>query len=370
MGGAQQFLAQLLSHTAHEGFKFYVVVGRGGYDHLKTLLPSDVQYIVARSLRREPSLTDDIRSLFELRSIFKKIKPDILFLNSSKAGFNGSWAASAWPNRLPNMRVIYRIGGWTFNDPWPTWKKKLYAGMERFSAKWKDIIIVNNTYDLEQARKLGIRPRDNVVRIFNGIDPYRAFLAPQEARIALLGRIPEFRRTAPYDWLVGTIANFYPTKGLDALIEAAARVSENVRFLVIGDGPQRAQLEQKIIDRGLQNRFFLVGRIPEAASYLLAFDAFVLPSVKEGFSWSILEAMAAKVPVIATRVGAAPEMLEDHVSGLLVDPNQPEQLAKALVEIFENDRLRQELPIKAHQQVLTRFSLREMVSQYEKLFTE
>ena len=80
-------------------------------------------------------------AVFELRRIFRELSPDIILLNSSKAGFNGSLAAR-WPTRLPGMRIIYRIGGWTFNDPWPAWKRYFYICLEKLSARWKDIIVV------------------------------------------------------------------------------------------------------------------------------------------------------------------------------------------------------------------------------------
>ena len=97
----------------------------------------------------------DIAAVFELRKLIKDFSPDTLFLVSSKAGFIGS-LATVFPARI-KTRVIYRIGGWSFNDPWPIWKKWLWIILEWLSARWKDIIIVNNLYDLESANKLKIR---------------------------------------------------------------------------------------------------------------------------------------------------------------------------------------------------------------------
>jgi len=130
-----------------------------------------------------------------------------------------------------------------------------------------------------------------------------------------------------------------------------------------------AELEQAITEYGLSGRFFLVGSMSEAYRYLSAFDVFALPSVKEGFPWSILEAMAAKVPIVATRVGAIPEILQDHVSGLLIEPRQPEHLARAILELLEHDKLRQDLAIQAHQTLISHYTLREMISRYEQLFS-
>lgn len=296
-------------------------------------------------------------------------QPNVVLCISSKAGFVGSWAANGLRSALPDLKVTYRIGGWTFNDPWPAWKKQQYRILEKFSARWKDYIVLNNTADLDQARALGINPRGKLLRIFNGMNPYTPFMEPAEARAYLNARIPERYRHVPYDFTVGTVANLYPAKDIATLVRAAARVGGNVRFLVIGEGQQREDLERMITEYKLENRFFLVGRVADAAQYMQAFDIFVLPSMKEGFPWALLEAMAAKVPAVATRVGAVPEMLEDHKSGFIVEPNQPEQLAAAIVELLGNERLRHEVAISAHQQVISKFSLREMISQYERLFS-
>jgi glycosyltransferase involved in cell wall biosynthesis len=366
-GGAQQFLIQLANHLDPEQFDLHIVWGNGP-SVLGRQIPSHITTASAQHLMREISPWHDLKAVDELREMMRHYRPDTVLCLSSKAGFIGARAAHGLRGRLPHMRVIYRIGGWTFNDPWPQWKKRLYRWLEKFSARWKDVIVVNNLHDLEQARALGIRPRHELLCIPNGIDPYLDILPQDQARTAIKAHISERYRDLPTEHLVGTIANFYPAKDLDTLIRAAARVSSNVRFAIIGEGQLRPHLEQLIAEHNLQSRFFLLGSMPHAYRYLSAFDVFVLPSAKEGFPWAILEAMAAKIPVIATRVGAIPEILEDHRSGIIVPPGSPEHIAKAVVELLGNDRLRQDLAIQAHQQLITKFSLRSMIDQYEKLF--
>lgn len=331
------------------------------------VLPSHVTYATAQHLTRNISPLNDVRAVYELRRQMQHFQPDVVLCISSKAGFVGALAANGLRSALPDMKVIYRIGGWTFNDPWPAWKKRLYIWLEQFSARWKDIIVLNNSHDLDQAHRLGITPRSKIVRIYNGLDAYLPFLEHDSARSFLNHRVPETSHAVEYDWLVGTIANLYPTKDIPALIGAAARVGGNVRFVVLGDGPQRRALEHLIIQYGLEDRFFLLGRVKDAWRYLTGLDVFALPSVKEGFPWALLEAMAARVPVVSTRVGAVPEMIEDGVSGIICEPGNSEQIAQGIVRLLSNDKLRQDLAIDAHQQVLNKFSLREMISQYEKL---
>jgi len=294
-------------------------------------------------------------------------QPDVVLCISSKAGFVGALAAAGLRRVLPGLRIIYRIGGWTFNDPWPAWKKRLYMWLERISARWKDIIVLNNSSDFDQTHRLGIRPRRNVVRIFNGLDPHLPILERSSARAFLSSKIHQTSDANSYEWIVGTVANFYPTKDLPTLVRAAALTAGNVRFLVMGDGPQRRELENLIVHYRLEGRFFLLGRVNDAWKYLAGLDVFVLSSVKEGFPWVLLEAMAAMVPVVATCVGAVPEIIDDGVSGIICEPASSEQLAKAIGRLLESETLRHNLAVEGQQRILNRFSLSEMISEYEKL---
>lgn len=367
-GGAQQFVAQLARHLDAERFTIHAVWGASGHGDLASLLPPFVTHATAHHLVRHLSPWHDLRAVRELRRMMSAFHPDIVLCVSSKAGFVGSLAAHGLRASIPDLTVIYRIGGWTFNDPWPAWKKKVYLWLEKLSARWKDYIVLNNTHDLEQAHRLGIVPRKKALRIYNGLDPYLPLESREHARAFLDARVPYPLRANPYDWLVGTVANLYPAKDIATLVRAAGRVGGDVRFVVIGDGQQRAQLESMIRQFGLEDRFFILGRIPDARRYLTGFDLFVLPSVKEGFPWALLEAMAARVPAVATAVGAVPEMIEDSVSGIVCAPGSAEQIARGIVRLLGDDKLRQDLAISAHQKVISTFSLREMIGQYEKLF--
>lgn len=369
MGGAQQFVSQLAHNLDADRFSMHVVWGATGQNTLSRSLPPHATYGTARHLVRHPSPWHDVMAIFELRRQMSEYRPDIVLCISSKAGFVGALAARPLRAKFPGLKVIYRIGGWTFNDPWPAYMRYLTTGLERLSAHWKDYIVVNSTHDLDQAHELGIRPRHKVVRIFNGLDPYQVFVPREEARTFLDERARTISRAPAYDWLVGTIANLYPAKDIPTLVRAAARVGGKVRFVVIGDGDQRKYIEHLIEQYELQDRFILLGRIKDASKYLAAMDVFVLPSVKEGFPWALLEAMAARVPAVATQVGAVVEMLEDGESGILCNPKNADQMAHGIVQLLGNDKLRQDLAIAAHQQVISKFSLREMIAQYERLFS-
>ncbi len=369
-GGAQRFLYNLVSHLDPNAYDILVTVGStGNGDFQRVLKAGSIPNQTLKYLKREPGI-HDLRAVAEIRDLIDKYRPDVLFLNSTKAGFVGS-LASVFPKRLNALKVIYRIGGWSFNDPWPKWKKWFWILLEWLSAGWKDIIIVNNQHDLGQAKRLHIKPRREIVLIHNGIETYKLdFLSKEEALEKLFEKAAKFSgRILQAKNIVGTIANFYPTKGLEYFIEAADYFHDmdDLVFFIIGDGEARPELERRIREKGLEKKVFLLGQMPDAFRFLPAFDIFILSSVKEGFPWSLIEAMAARLPVIATRVGAVPEIIDNGKNGIIVEPKDPAQMAKKIREILESDHLKKELGIQAHQTVLFQFELDKMVKKIEEL---
>lgn len=364
-GGSQRFLDTLVSHLPKDEYQILIATGKDGdgkflshiYKH--GFITKKLTHLVRRI-----SPHHDLLAIFEFRNLIKHFQPEVLFLSSSKAGMIGSLAIN-WPYHLPNLKVIYRIGGWAFNDPQPRWRKKLLIEIEKKTAKYKDVIVVNNKHDFDQAKRLGIKPHGSLELIYNGLDISEIdYLSRQEARLKL--GLPE------NGFVFGTIANFYPTKGLKYLIEAVKQLQETrdmkqVKFVIIGEGELRPKLELLIANYHLQDRVILLGRIDDARSYLKAFEAYVQPSVKEGFPWAILEAMGASLPIIATRVGAIPEVIQDGENGLMVAPSRPDQIADKLVELIANPDLRTTLGSNARETISRVFSLDKMVNQIEQL---
>lgn len=373
IGGAQQFTIQVLKNLNPDDYHLALACGpEGDYEIFKKLDGHPIEKIKIKNLKRQ-NIFNDLRAVFEIRKIIKNFKPDTLFLNSSKAGFLGSIASKFLIHNF-KFKVIYRIGGWAFNDPWPEWKRKLFIFLERLSASWKDIIIVNSAHDFNQAERLGIKPRVKLELVYNGLNPNKIdFFEKDEAKIKLYEHLPikpgSFLHS---DFIFGTIANFYKTKGLEYLVEAVNILEgenkiSNAIFVIIGDGPERNNLELTIKRYNLENKILLAGQIQDASRYLKAFDAFILPSAKEGFPWVLLESIAAKIPIIAAKVGAVEEIIISEKSGILVPPKKPVALAEAAIKLMDNPHLRQEMSIQAHQNLLFNFDLEKMIKQTERL---
>jgi glycosyltransferase involved in cell wall biosynthesis len=146
-------------------------------------------------------------------------------------------------------------------------------------------------------------------------------------------------------FVVITVARLEKVKGIEYLIEAASLINSksqipNPNFLIIGDGSQRKNLENLVKKLNLQEKVKFLGQIPnkEIPQYLAQADCFVLPSLKEGFGIAILEAQAAGVPVIGTRVGGIVDIIEDGKTGLLAEPKNPQALAEAIDKIYSGQK--------------------------------
>ncbi len=374
-GGAQRYIFELVSHLNKEKYDILVAAGQGDKGLFNKLQGLNIETIHLKHLKRNPNPLEAIFSISEILGLLKKKGPNILFLCSTTAGILGSTAASMYKLfkiHDSEFKIVYRIGGWAFNDPRNWLLNKLILWAEKLTVPFKDRVIVNSEYDYQAAIKNKICSPEKIVKIHNGINPEKLeFLLKQEAKAFLFNKIPKYKiQDAKY--IIGTVANFYRTKGINYLIKAISSLEAeykllDVKCIVIGDGKQRPELEKLIEKHGLKNKVFLIGRIPDAYRYLKAFNVFVLPSLKEGFPWIILEAMAAEIPIIATKAGALEEIIENNKQGILIKPKNAEELAGSIAKLIKNPELAQQFKKQAREK-LKRFSLFNMVKQTEKLF--
>ena len=199
--------------------------------------------------------------------------------------------------------------------------------------------------------------------IHNGIDvgPRPDAAARASARAAL--------SLSNDDLVVGTIGRLDPVKDFGTLMRAVAELPESLRarLIIIGDGPERSRLEQLAAGHAAGSRIRLVGHRDNARQWLPAFDVFVNSSISEGVSLTILEAMAAGLPVIATRVGGTPEVV-DESCGRLVAARDPAALEALLRSIAQQPEERRQLGRRARERVETRFTLDRMIGEYEQVY--
>lgn len=354
-GGVQFFVHATAVEAKRRGYA--VMVAAGGSGELGPRCEaSGIRFARLLTMRRDISPFHDLAALHEVRRIIRDFKPDAVHLNSSKMGVLGSVAAEL--ERVP--RVVYRIGGWSFLERISPMKQWMYRMAEKWSASKKDIIVTVHPGDEGVARREAIVPRGRLVTIPNGIDLARfdrELLTRDDARRAL--------GLAPSDVVVGTLANYYPPKALPAYLETIAALP--FRVVIIGDGPERDAIRQKHRELNLGERVMLAGRRDDASTLLKAFDLFVLPSSKEGMPWALLEAMAARLPCIATDVGACRWMLEPD-AGVIVPPDDPKALRDAIAAHASDAETRNRLGEAARRAVESRFRWETTLEKTLELF--
>ena len=372
MGGAQRFLYEFITHLNPQNYQFMVAVGGNG-QLIEKLREKEIEVVSIKNFSNTPGLKNFL-AFFETFNLIRKFKPDILYLLSSEAGFIGSITGSFYRFFVRNKKpkIIYRIGGWAFKEPRNIIVKKIFLWAEKISAPFKDIIITNSEFDKHLAIKNKIVELGKIVTIYNGLDINHLKFLPKEKAIKFIeSKIHNLKFIIHNSIIIGTIASLYKNKGLEYLTLAAKKLRENGKnyhFMIIGDGSEKQKLKNLIKKHELENYIILTERIPDAYQYLKAFDLFVLPSVKEGQPWVILEAMAAGVPIVATNIAGIPEMIENEKSGLLIEPADSDALTAAIEKILTHPSLAHIMAQNALTIVKEKFNIAEMIQQNEKLF--
>lgn len=366
-GGAQNYCLALAKH-----FKGAIAAGEEAGQLFANAQAAGLKTFRLKHLKRDISPWHDLLAVFEIARLIKQERPDIVHLNSTKAGFLGSLAFALHRSRLRRLvqsrdkshgpKIIFTAHGFRFLEPLSPAGQWFYLMAEKIASWFRDYIICVSDTDKKSALNNNIISANKIITIHNGLPPL-SFINRDGGRRAL--RLPSDK------FIFGTVANFYKTKGLDVLISAVGMISKttllNSLFVIVGDGSEIENLKLKIKNLRLENTIKLLGNIINAKNYLKAFDCFILPSRKEGFPYSLLEAMQAGLPIISTNVGGIPEAAAN--AGILVEPNNPKKMAMAITEMFQNTQLRETLSAKALAQAKL-FTEKKMLEETEAVYNQ
>lgn len=376
IGGAQLYVSALAQAASSQNWDVSVAVGQDGDNWLRQQINAkNSHFLTLKRLKRAISPLNDILAVFELTKLYQKIKPDIIHLNSSKAGVVGTLAFWLCP-KSSRGKLIYTAHGWVFNEPMNSLKRALYYWLERLTAGTKTRIICVSEYDRQIGLKKKVAKIDKLVTIHNGVDFPANYFLDKETALAELLKNTAYSSDTHNDKkiVIGTIANFYATKGLNILIDTVKLLNQepsavSYKLIIIGEGELRSELEQQIKQLGLQNDIILTGSKPQAAKYLKALDVAVMSSVKEGFPYFILEAMSAGLPIVATRVGGIPEMIDDGVTGYLAEAKSSQALAEK-ISLLTTEEKRKQFGQAGLDKVKTEFSQKQMIDKTFAVYTK
>lgn len=322
-----------------------------------------VKPVIVDRLGRDLNVVRDLSTLWHLYRLLRKERPDIVHTHTAKAGTLGRIAA-----RLAGVPVvIHTFHGHVLSGYFSPMKTRFFTLIERWLARWSDVIINVSEKCREDLLSVGIGNDKKMITIPLGLELDRF----QQQVPALAGRFRE-RLGIPEDVpVVSHVARMVPIKRHDVFLRAIRRVWDQfpeARFVLVGDGEMRPQLERLAEELDLDDRLVWAGFVREQELIYADTDLLVLTSDNEGLPVAVIEALASGRPVISTRVGGVPELIDEGETGYIVPPGNPEALADALVDALSDmDRLRR-MGQKGQQKTLEKYNSHRLVHDIDRLY--
>jgi glycosyltransferase involved in cell wall biosynthesis len=321
------------------------------------------QLVRVPELGREIRGAQDLRALHRLTALVRRIRPHIVHTHTAKAGTLGRLAAVL--GRAPV--VVHTYHGHVLQGYFSPAKTSLFVGIERVLARATDELVTVSPRVRADLLALGIGRPDRFSVVPLGLDLER-FENVERHRGGL-------RRELGLDSarpLIGIVARLVPIKAHEVFLAAARTLAsrrEDARFLIVGDGERRAELERLAAELGLGSTVTFLGWRGDLDRIYADLDLVVLTSRNEGSPVALIEAMAAGCTVVSTRVGGVPDVIEDGTTGRLVPPDDPTAIAHAMGDLLADAGLRRRLSAAARPWALSHYGSARLVRDVDQLYT-
>lgn len=315
---------------------------------------------------REITPFQDLSAFFSLTNWLNQEKYDVVHTYTATPSFLGRVAA-----RFTGVPVIvHHQAGWTVTDFSSTMERLVFTPLEYVATMMSTRGICVSHAIKQQAAQLHIAPLRKLVTICNGIDPQPFIAASQNrANVRSMLRIPDGCL------VIGSTGRLSPQKDIASLISGAALlrgIIPDLNFLVLlaGEGPELHKLEALTRELNLSEHVRFLGFWRQIPEFLVALDVFVSPSLREGLSISILEAMSAAKPIVATSIAPNAELIQDGVTGLLTPVKSPGKIAEAITRFLREPVLAQKCATEARELVLKNYTLARMFQETWDLYLD
>jgi glycosyltransferase involved in cell wall biosynthesis len=360
-GGAQRYVYELATSLPKNRFEAVVACGGDGL-LVEKLTAAGIRVLSIPSFARDIDLAKEAQSLRELQTLFRAERPNIVHLNSSKAGGSGALIA-----RLCGVpHIVFTAHGWPFFE-----KRNLLARIAIWVLSYLTVVLAHRTIVVSRHDSLHARMPfvdKKICQIYTAV-PDIAFIEREAARTHLFSEEVGARHRNDL-WVVST-GEHTRNKNLHALLGAVAAVNQTggrkIFLTLMSDGEERTVLETFVTTHSLREYVHFTGFVDNARTYLKAFDVFILPSLKEGFPYGLLEAGAAGLGCIASAVGGIPEILTAD-TGLLVNPHDTRSIADALTQYAETPGLSAQHGTVLAARIRTAFDLDTMLAKTMGLY--
>ena len=355
IGGLENGLVNLINRIPEDRYRHAILCMKGYSDFRNRIRRKDV--VIIDLEKREGH---DLMLYYRMWKHMKALKPDIVHTRNLAA------LEAVLPAMLTGVSLrIHSEHGRDFDDIKGDNRKHLFLRRTLMPAVSHAIALSKDLEDYMH-EKIGV-PRRKITQIYNGVDTGKFHPSDEKN--------PGLPFSEPGLVVFGTVGRMQPVKNQTLLANAFVRMLEiapqfrNIaRLVMIGDGPLRADAQAILIDAGCQELAWLPGSRDDVPDIMRQMDVFVLPSLSEGISNTILEAMATGLPVIATRVGGNAELVSDNETGRLVPSADIEAMAQGMIRYLEHPRLISRQGSTARQQAEKSFSMDAMVSAYLQVY--
>ncbi len=392
VGGPARHVVWLTDRLKPFGYQTTLVAGTvpdGEEDMSYFATDNGVEPLYLREMSRELS-AKDVVSLFKIFRILRRERPDVVHTHTAKAGTVGRIAAFAYKwltlgtiiGNPRKLKVVHTFHGHVFHSYYGKQKTRVFLMIERALAAFAtDQIVVISDQQLDEINgRFGVGRREQFAVVPLGME-LEPFARSDEKRRSARSVFS----TTDDHFVVGFSGRLTEIKDIPLLL-AAAKVSVdtepelNFRFVIMGDGSLRNDLESLANDLGISNAITFLGSRSDVADLLSGLDAFALTSKNEGTPLSLIEAMAAGVPVVSTRVGGVRDLLgasneindafEVCGRGIAVDSREPEDFAKGLIYLAKNKTIQKRVKDDALVFVRDRYSIDRLVNDIDGLYRE
>jgi glycosyltransferase involved in cell wall biosynthesis len=371
VGGPALHVAYLTAGLADRGYDTTLAAGTIGRGEESMAFVAEAQGVsteVIDELHRNISPLRDARAVLRLADLIRRERPTILHTHTAKAGAVGRIAALLAGRARPPI-VVHTFHGHVLRGYFNRVVTFGFRTLERLLARMTTRLIAVSPEVRDDLVALGVAPAEKFAIVRLGIELDQRVGGDESVR-------RETRRVLGLSsgpFVVGWVGRMTAVKRTDLVVRVFRALVDrgfDARLLLVGDGPDREGLERLAHDLGVIKRCLFLGYQEDVARFYDAMDALLLPSVNEGTPVSVMEALAAERPAVATRVGGTPDVVRDGIDGFLVDSAEPDELADRLAELARDPARRAEMGAAGRARVLERYSVDRLVDDVDRLYRE
>jgi glycosyltransferase involved in cell wall biosynthesis len=369
VGGPALHVAYLTAGLAERGYDTTLVAGTLTYGEQSMAHVAQARGVTIEpleELHREISVLRDVKAVIRLARLIRRERPTILHTHTAKAGAVGRAAALLAGDARPRI-IVHTFHGHVLRGYFSRPVTFGFRTLEHWLAKVTTALIAVSPEVRDDLVQLGVAPREKFVVVRLGVELAERVTGAEDARAATRRALG-----VPDDaFVVGWIGRMTAVKRTTDVLRAFRGLLDrgvDAYLCLVGDGPERSRLERTAHELGIVTRCLFVGYQDDVARFYDAIDVLLLPSANEGTPVSVIEALAAEKPAVATRVGGVPDIVRDGIDGYLTEPGGTDALADRLAELARDPHRRSEMGRVGRARVLDRYAVERLVDDVDRLY--